>query len=153
LRGWRYFDPTLEDPLPIDDSDGGCDCEPQCTQPKNGQWPWKQENPLIHIAPGDAVSADGQEIYNLFRQRGIKHVIICGVHLNMCVLGRTFGIRQLTEWGFDVVLPRDLTDTMYNPRKFPFVDHDAGTQLMIDHVERFWCPTTTSDQLLATKRE
>jgi nicotinamidase-related amidase len=151
LHGWRYLDLTREAPLPIDDSDGGCDCEPQCPQPKNGQWPWTQENPLIHLAPGDAVSADGQEIYNLFHQRGIKHVIICGVHLNMCVLGRTFAIRQLTEWGFDVVLARDLTDTMYNPRMSPYVDHDTGTQLMIDHVEKYWCPTTTSAELLKEK--
>jgi nicotinamidase-related amidase len=153
IRGWRYLDPTCEAALPIDDSDGGCDCEPQCPQPKGGKWPWTRENPLIGLADGDAVSQDGQEVYNLFRQRGIKHVIVCGVHLNMCVLGRTFAIRQMTEWGFDVVLPRDLTDTMYNPRKSPFVDHDAGTQLVIAHVERYWCPTTTSDQLLAAKRD
>ena len=33
------------------------------------------------------------------RQRGIEHVLICGVHLNMCVLGRPFGIRQLVAQG------------------------------------------------------
>jgi nicotinamidase-related amidase len=153
LHGWRYLDLTCEAPSPIDDSDGGCDCEPKCQQPKNGNWPWTQENPLIQLAPNDAVSADGQEIYNLFHQRGIKHVIICGVHLNMCVLGRTFAIRQLTEWGFDVVLARDLTDTMYNPRMSPHVDHAAGTQLMIAHVEKYWCPTTTSDELLKDKKD
>jgi nicotinamidase-related amidase len=153
IRGWRYLDLNLEGVLPIDDTDGGCDCTPKCPQPEKGKWPWTQENPLIQLAPGDAVSQDGQEVYNLFKQRGIKRVIVCGVHLNMCVLGRTFAIRQLTEWGFDVVLARDLTDTMYNPRMAPKVDHDAGTQLVIAHVEKYWCPTTTSDELLHAKKD
>jgi nicotinamidase-related amidase len=153
VRGWRHLDLTCEAPLPIDDTDGGCDCEPQCAQPTGGKYPWTREHPLIEPAPGDAVSQDGQEVFNLFRQRGIRHVIVCGVHLNMCVLGRTFAIRQLNEWGFDIVLARDLTDTMYNPRQRPFVDHDKGTQLVIQHVERYWCPTTTSDELLHAKRD
>jgi nicotinamidase-related amidase len=153
LRGWRYLDPKREGPLPIDDSDGGCDCEPQCAQPKGGKYPWTREHPAIEVAAGDAVSQDGQEVFNLFKQRGIKRVIVCGVHLNMCVLGRTFAIRQLTDWGFDVVLARDLTDTMYNPRKSPFVEHEKGTQLVVEHVEKYWCPTTTSEELLASKRD
>jgi nicotinamidase-related amidase len=152
LRGWRYLDPTCETGLPIDDSDGGCDCEPQCPQPTGGKWPWTREHPAIEVVEGDAVSQDGAEVYNLFAQRGIKHVIVCGVHLNMCVLGRTFAIRQLRTWGFDTVLVRDLTDTMYNPRKWPYVAHEKGTELMVSHVERYWCPSTTSEQIIGKGR-
>jgi nicotinamidase-related amidase len=151
LHGWRYLDLNLEAALPIDDKDGGCDCEPQCAQPKGGKYPWTREHAAVELAPEDAVSQDGGEIFNLFKQHGIKHVIYCGVHANMCVLGRTFGVRQMTEWGFDCVLARDLTDTMYNPRMRPFVPHGKGTELMIDHYERFWCPTTTSDQITHAK--
>jgi len=147
LKGWRYLDLECEAALPIDDKDGGCDCEPQC---KNYR-AWTREHPAVEVVPGDAVSQDGGEIFNLFKQRGIKHVIFCGVHANMCVLGRTFGVRQMTEWGFDCVLARDLTDTMYNPRMKPFVEHEKGTELMIAHYERYWCPTTTSDQILGWK--
>jgi nicotinamidase-related amidase len=147
LRGWRYLDLNCEAPLPIDDKDGGCDCQPQCKTSKA----WTREHPAVEVAPGDAVSQDGQEIYNLFRQRGIRHIIYCGVHANMCVLGRTFGVRQMTDWGFDIVLARDLTDTMYNPRMAPLVPHERGTALMIDHYERYWCPTTTSEQIIGGK--
>jgi nicotinamidase-related amidase len=152
LKGWRYLDPTCESALPIDDSDGGCDCEPQCPQPTGGKWPWTHEHPAIEIAPGDAVSQDGGEVYNLFAQRGIKRVIVCGVHLNMCVLGRTFAIRQLRTWGFDTVLVRDLTDTMYNPRRPPYVPHEKGTELMVSHVERYWCPSTTYQEIVGTTK-
>src|SRR5258706_2250950 len=144
LKGWRYLDLNCEAPLPIDDKDGGCDCEPQCKTSRA----WTREHPAVELAPGDAVSQDGQEVFNLFKQRGIKHVIYCGVHANMCVLGRTFGVRQMTEWGFDCVLARDLTDTMYNPRMRPLVSHEKGTELVIEHYERYWCPTTTSEQII-----
>ena len=141
------MDLDLEGALPIDDKDGGCDDEPQC---KNYR-AWTREHPAVEILPGDAVSQDGQEVYNLFAARGIKNVIYCGVHANMCVLGRTFGVRQMTEWGFNCVLARDLTDTMYNPRMRPLVPHERGTELVIGHYERFWCPTMVSEQIVGGK--
>ena len=81
-------------------------------------------------------------------QRGIENVLVCGVHLNMCVLGRPFAIRQMVMQGKHVALVRDLTDTMYNPERPPYVSHFAGTRLMIEHVEKYWCPTVTSSALL-----
>ena len=71
-----------------------------------------------------------------------------GVHLNMCVLGRPFGIRQMVDVGKDVVLMRDMTDTMYDHRMAPFVSHFEGTDLVIEHVERYWCPSITSADLV-----
>ena len=43
---------------------------------------------------------------------------------------------------------RDMTDTMYNPKASPYVSHFTGTDLMVEHVETFVCPTMTSDQIL-----
>jgi site-specific DNA recombinase len=69
-------------------------------------------------------------------------------HMNMCVLGRSFAIRQMTRWAIQCVLVRDLTDTMYNPRMRPFVSHDEGTALVVEHIERHWCPTTLSEEIV-----
>ena len=96
---------------------------------------------------GDAVT-DNAEAYELMHQRGITNVMVMGVHENMCVLGRPFAIRQLVKLGQNVVLMRDLTDTMYNSRKRPCVDHFTGTDLVCWHIEKYWCPTITSDQIL-----
>ena len=82
------------------------------------------------------------------KQRGITNVIILGVHTNMCVLGRPFSIRQMVYQGQNVALVRDLTDTMYNPRSKPFVPHTRGTELVVEHIERHWCPTLTSTDIL-----
>jgi hypothetical protein len=71
-----------------------------------------------------------------------------GVHTNMCVLNRTFAIKQMTKWGERSILVRDLTDSMYNPRDRPFVAHDQGTELVIEHIEKYWAPTVLSSELL-----
>jgi hypothetical protein len=70
-----------------------------------------------------------------------------GVHTNMCVLNRSFAIKQLVKWQVAVALVRDLTDTMYNPAMRPYVSHDQGTQLVIGYIERFWCPSLLSTDL------
>jgi hypothetical protein len=145
LQKWCYVDLTREAPLPIDDSDGGCDC-PR-TWKKGDPYPWTRQNAAIEIQDGDAIT-DSAEAYNLMQQRGIENVLVCGVHLNMCVLGRPFSIRQMVMQGKHVALVRDLTDTMYNPAMPPHVSHFAGTRLMIEHVEKYWCPTITSTALL-----
>jgi type 1 glutamine amidotransferase/nicotinamidase-related amidase len=125
---------------PIDHSDGGCDCQPKCPQGS----PWRKQIDSIEIYDQDAISDSGVEIWNLLERRGIKNVILMGVHTNMCVLGRPFGLRNMARFGKNVVLMCDLTDTMYNSRAKPFVSHFTGTDLVIQHVERFVCPTVTS---------
>jgi nicotinamidase-related amidase len=135
----------LKDPkLPIDDSDGGCD-DPE---PKKSHKSWTRQHPALTIADEDFISDNGREVYNLIKAKGIKTVFICGVHTNMCVLGRSFAIRQMCRWGVPCVLIRDLTDTMYNPKKAPFVSHDEGTELVIQHIEKHWCPTVLAREFL-----
>lgn len=131
-------------PWPIDQSDGGCDDLPPC---KQGH-PWRTQHPAIEIRPEDAISDSGVEVWNLFAQRGVRNVLILGVHTNMCVIGRPFGLRNMARAGENVVLVRDLTDTMYNSRRWPRVNHFRGTDLVVEHIEKFVCATTTSDQVL-----
>jgi nicotinamidase-related amidase len=143
IGGWCSLEPAREGKLPIDDSDGGCDCQPQCKNYKA----WTRQHPAIQIAEIDFISDDGRQVYSYFVEQGIKHVLYVGVHTNMCVLGRSFGIRQMTKLGFKTLLVRDLTDTMYNPRMRPFVEHAAGTELVVRHIEEHWCPTLASASL------
>jgi type 1 glutamine amidotransferase/nicotinamidase-related amidase len=131
-----------EPPLPIDDSDGGCDTgDPMYLA-------WTRQNARIDIGPYDGISDNGAEAYNLFHDLGIKNVIVMGVHTNMCVLGRSFAIRQMTKWGQHCILVRNLTDTMYNPKMRPFVPHDQGTELVVEHIEKFWAPSVTATELV-----
>jgi hypothetical protein len=62
----------------------------------------------------------------------------------MCILNRSFAIKQMTKWGIHCVLVRDLTDAMYDPKDLPFVTHDRGTELVVEHIEKYWCPSVLS---------
>ena len=115
----------------------------------NPHQPWTREIDVLRIdQEKDAISDSGTEIWNLLEARGISNVILTGVHVNMCVAGRPFGLRQLVKNGKHAVLMRDLTDSMYNPQRWPFVSHARGTELFIQHAEKHICPTITSDQIL-----
>ena len=142
IAKWCHLDPQTEGPLPIDDKDP-CDDE----FPSESKRVWSRQHPALHIAAADGISDDGQEIYNYFSQNGIKNVVLMGVHTNMCVLGRPFGIRQQVRLGKNVVLARDLTDAMYDPRDPPYVSHERGTELVIEHIERYWCPSIVGNDL------
>jgi nicotinamidase-related amidase len=138
---WCWTDPKREAVLPIDDSDMGCSCAGEKCAIREA---WTRQIATIEMAAEDALTDNGQETWNLLAERGITNVILAGVHLNMCVLGRPFAIRQQVYLGKNVALLRDLTDTMYNPERPPGVDHCTGTELVIAHVERHWCPSFTS---------
>ena len=145
LGGWSgKLDSEKDAKWPIDQSDGGCDCRPKCP----GGHPWKRQIDVIEIHEADAVSDSGVEIGNLLQDRGIENVILLGVHTNMCVIGRPFGLRNMVRFGRNVLLVRDLTDTMYNSRSEPKVSHVRGTELIVEYIEKYVCPTITSSDLL-----
>jgi nicotinamidase-related amidase len=141
---WCWTDPKHESVLPVDDSDMGCSCVGEKCVIREA---WKRQISTIELAPEDALTDNGQETWNLLTERGIDNVILCGVHLNMCVLGRPFAIRQQVYWGKNVALMRDFTDSMYNPERPPGVDHFTGHDLIIAHVEKNWCPSFLSSDI------
>jgi len=134
---WNHRNKYREAALPIDDSDigwGGGIVE--------GQDPTRQ-HPAIEFGEEDAIGHEN-EVYYLLKDRGIENVILMGVYTNMCILGRPFGIRQMSYLGMNVLLMRDMTDSLYNPEMEPKVSHYRGTELVIEHIEKYWCPTVLS---------
>lgn len=144
---WQEWNPLREAALPESLTDQTpCSCEPgepPCTSGAS-PLPWTHQIDTIEISSEDAVTDDGNELLALLEERGIEDVIVMGVHSNRCVLGRPYGIRQLVYWGKRPVLCRDLTDSYHrDPR-----GHRWGNEQVIAHIERHWCPTVTSDQLI-----
>ncbi|GIW80602.1 MAG: hypothetical protein KatS3mg105_2409 [Gemmatales bacterium] len=145
---------------PIDQTDGGEDDDPQAHAQwveklrklgRNPKAPWKAQIDLLAIRDQDYISDDGEEIWSILEQRGIDNVILVGVHTNMCVLGRPFGLRQMVKNGKNTVLMRDMTDTMYNPKRAPYVSHFTGTDLIVEYIEKYICPTITSTDFVGDK--
>lgn len=143
---WNNFNPDREGYLEPKLEKEGCSCDtPEPCRPNFRAW--QRQIETIEIKPEDAISDNGQEVYNLLQQRGIDNIIIMGVHLNRCVLGRPFGIRQMIYLGKKVILCRDLTDSYHrDPGK-----HFEGLAQIIEHVEKYWCPTITSNQITNSK--
>ncbi len=133
--------------LPIDDSDGGNDTTNNAGAVN--QIVWTRQHPDIPIDQERDVIADdeGERLYALLAARGIDTLLYTGVAVNMCILNRSFGMKNMLNWGLRCILVKDLTDSMYNPARAPYVRHDEGTQLVIDYIEKFVAPTTTSDHL------
>lgn len=158
--GCRRIPAEEKGTYPIDQSDGGEDDGPAehaawaaklSDMGRNPRAPWKSQIDVLKMSDEDAVTDSGVEVWNLLEARAIEHIILLGVHTNMCVLGRPFGLRQLVKNGKKAVLMRDMTDTMYNPARPPRVSHFRGTELIIEHIEKYVCPTITSDQFLGGK--
>jgi len=159
INQWCYQIPAEEQGVyPLDQTDGGEDDDPA----QHAKWvkelqrrglnpkvPWSKQSDLLTInAEHDYISDQGDEVWNILEAHGIDNIILTGVHTNMCVLGRPFGLRQLAKNGKNVVLMRDMTDTMYNPQAWPFVSHFTGTDLIVSHIEKYVAPTVTSDQII-----
>ncbi len=145
---------------PVDQSAGGEDDEVEDHQlwaarleamGRNPKAPWLKQCEAVEIAEHDYISDSGEEIWSILEQHQVNNIILVGVHANVCVLGRPFGLRRLASNGKNVVLARDLTDTMYDPNAWPYVSHFSGTDLIIDHIERFVCPTISSNQILGDR--
>jgi nicotinamidase-related amidase/type 1 glutamine amidotransferase len=140
--------PTEEGAVwPIDQSDGGCE-----TKGLTERIVWSKQIDALEITDTDLISDDGAEIGAYFKAAGITNVILTGVHTNMCVIGRSFGLRAMKRMGMNVVLMRDMTDLMYNSNMPPYVNHFSGLDLMIEYIETYVCPTMTSTDFTAGKQ-
>ncbi len=135
-------------PDPLQPIDGGDSSDTADDRAAERTRCWRRQHAGVWIdGERDAIGDDGLEILALYRQRGIDTVLIAGVHTNMCVLNRSFAIKQMVRWGVPVYLVRDLTDCMYNPARAPYVSHAAATELAVSYIEQFWCPSVTGDEL------
>lgn len=136
---------VVDPPLPIDGSSSSdTNRDPQL----EGTRTWTCQHPGVRIDPQlDIISDDGNELYALYHKLGIKRILLAGVHINACMLNRSFAIKQMVRWRIPIYLLRDLTDCMYNPAQAPYVSHEFGLELVIRYIEQFWCPSATGAEL------
>lgn len=134
---------SKEPGIPVNRDGSECDCDVKCTF----SMPWRRQIDLLDIEDGDLIG-DNLDILQAFTQLGITHIIMMGVHTNMCVVGRAFGLRNQIRFGFHTVLVRDMTDCRAPKDEAPFFNHYTALDYVIRHIERNLCPTVTSGQLL-----
>jgi nicotinamidase-related amidase len=132
---------------PVDQSDEGCEneyCKPHIA--------WTKQIDALTITDQDLISDSGAEIGAYFKKYNIYYLILVGVHTNMCVIGRSFGLRAMKRMRMNVVLTRDMTDLMYNHKMPPYVNHFTGLDLMVEYIETYVCPTIVSTDFTGKKQ-
>lgn len=133
-------------PPPVPCDDGGSDTVDEFA-PDTAVW--ARQHAAVHIDQDrDVITDDGGELAAYLAEHERSVVLVTGVHTNLCVLHRSFGLIALLGYGFSPVLVADLTDAMYDPADPPYVDHQAGTELVIRYIEAFVAPSTRSDRIV-----
>jgi hypothetical protein len=133
-------------PLPIDDSNGGCPDTPRCEPVRNRT----AQHPRLTISAGDFICDTQAEVLGILGAQSVARVLVCGVHLNMCVLNRPFGLRALQVLGRRPVLVRDLVDVMYDPGSPPYISHGTANEMVRRFIEEHVCPSVSSESVTRT---
>ena len=92
---------------PASPDGGGCTCGRERCQ---GNYGWDGMHPDLVVGPDDLMPNDAGRLYTICKQRGITHLIFVGFHTQVCLLGKSVGLRAMLEAGFQCALARDLTD-------------------------------------------
>ena len=90
-------------------------------------------SPAIDVQDDDFVIATGQQLHELLEERRILHLIFAGFATNWCVLGRDYGIRSMSRYGYNMVLLRDATTGVEFPDTY---DNLFTTEIAIREVEQ-----------------
>ena len=87
----------------------------------------------IDIKEDEFVIATGQQLHELMEERGILHLLYAGFATNWCVLGRDYGIRSMSRYGYNIILLRDATTGVEFPDTY---ENLFTTEIAIREVEQ-----------------
>ncbi|MCW5556596.1 MAG: isochorismatase family protein [Verrucomicrobiae bacterium] len=116
---------------------GGCTCGRERCVVNYG---WDGMHPDLSIGPDDLMPNDPERLYALCKQRGITHILYFGVHTQVCLLGKSVGLRAMTQAGFQCALARDLTDA-HGRYEAGVETPDDFTAKVVAHFERYLSAT------------
>ncbi len=90
-------------------------------------------SPAIDVKEDEFVIATGQQLHELMEERGILHLLYAGFATNWCVLGRDYGIRSMSRYGYNIILLRDATTGVEFPDTY---ENLFTTEIAIREVEQ-----------------
>jgi nicotinamidase-related amidase len=101
---------------------------------------------LVAPRPGEPIVASGPKLHYHLMQRQILHLFYCGFAANMCILGRTYGIRYMRDAGYNTMLIRDATTGVESEDT---IDGVWATYMAIREVEQNHGFTVTAEDFIA----
>ena len=130
---------------PVPDA-GGCACGRERCVVNYG---WDGMHPALRIADADLIPDTQAEVYAICKTRGLTHLIYAGFHTQVCLLGKSMGLKAMKSAGLRCLLARDMTDAHpgYDPaRNFT---PDLNTEQVVEHFEKHLAPTISFQDELA----
>jgi len=125
---------------------GGCACGRERCAVNYG---WDGMHPDLRIGADDLMPDTQAEVYTICRRRGLTHLIYVGFHTQVCLLGKSMGLKSMKSAGLRCFLARDMTDAHpgYDPaRNFT---PDLNTEQVVAHFEKYLAPTISFQDELA----
>lgn len=103
----------------------------------------------VPVLDDDEVIATGQQLHDLFREKGILHLLYVGFATNWCILGRDYGVRAMRNRGYNTILLRDATTGVEFPDTLPTL---FATEISIREVEQVWGFSASNADFAAASR-
>ena len=104
-------------------------------------------SPAIDVKDDEFVIATGQQLHELLEERRILHLLYAGFATNWCVLGRDYGIRSMSRYGYNIILLRDATTGVEFPDTYSNL---FTTEIAIREVEQQYGFSASNADFLST---
>lgn len=136
--------PTIAVPMvtevtcpPVPDA-GGCACGRERCGVNYG---WDGMHPDLLIGAKDWMPDTQAEVYAICQRNQLTHLIYVGFHTQVCLLGKSMGLKAMKSAGLTCILARDMTDAHpgYDPARA--FTPDLNTEQVVAHFERYLAPT------------
>lgn len=111
----------------------------------------RQALPPLRIHPkaepvgNEVVIADGEELHQYCREKGILFLLFAGFNTNACILSRDYATVEMSKRGYQVVLVRDCTTAMESAESQATLSQTNGAILQL---EMFGQYTVTSREII-----
>ena len=88
-----------------------------------------------HVTPldGEIVISDKWELHHVLAELGAYHLVYAGFATNWCLLGRDYGIRSMSQFGYHLMALRDATTGVEFPDT---LEHNWVTEVGIREIEQ-----------------
>ena len=105
--------------------------------------------PEIEVAAADTMVETGAQMHRVLSRRGILFLIYAGFAANWCLMGRDYGIRAMSRYGYYILLLRDCTAGVEYPDT---LEANLVTEMTIREVEQQYGFSTGNEAFLEACR-
>eukprot|EP00163_Fabomonas_tropica_P021420 TRINITY_DN37477_c0_g1_i1.p1 TRINITY_DN37477_c0_g1~~TRINITY_DN37477_c0_g1_i1.p1 ORF type:complete len:377 (-),score=31.89 TRINITY_DN37477_c0_g1_i1:7-1137(-) len=112
-------------------------------------------SPVLHIDNRDGINVEPRKVNNWWKSKGIKNIVVMGVHANACLLSK-MGTRYWHLMKYNVYIVRDLVEPTYNQAQQGRFPHSKDFQTAIDTIVRYhekhYAASISSSELIGVNK-